>query len=73
MTPVLHPGVGSLMDRLVGVGNLGESRTSWRSCVSNFIKTGLQEPCQNDPRPILDLDPYRLVGVVHLDESERTW
>ena len=49
MTPVLHLGVQFLMETLVGVSHLGESRTSWRSYVSNFIKIGHQKPHQDDP------------------------
>ena len=51
MTPVLHPGVGSLNDRVVGDDYLDGSETPQRSYVSNFIKIGHQEPCQDDPRP----------------------
>ena len=51
MTPVLHPGVGSLMDWLVGDGYLDESKNPWRSCISNFIEIRRQEPCQDDPCP----------------------
>ena len=51
MTPVLHPGVGSLMDWLVGDGHLDGSETPWTSCISNFIEIGHQEPRQDDPRP----------------------
>ena len=51
MTPVLHPGVGCLNDWLVGVDHLDWSETPRRSCVSNFIKIGHQEPGQDDPRP----------------------
>ena len=52
--PILHPGVGSLKDEVCIYGHLGgqdPSEMSWRSCVSNFVKIGHQEPRQDWPRP----------------------
>ena len=51
MTPVLHPGVGSLMVSLIGEDHVDVSGTPWKSCISNFIKIGHQEPHQDDPCP----------------------
>ena len=73
MTPLRHPGVGSFRDRLVRVGHLDEPGTPWRSCVSNFIKIGHQEPRQDDLHPGVGSIMDRLVGVGHLDESETPW
>ena len=51
MTPVLHPGDDSLIGWLAGDSHLEESETPWRSCISNFIKIGHQEPRQDESCP----------------------
>ena len=72
MTPVLHLGVGSLMDWLVGDDHLDGSETPSRSFISNFIKIGHQEPCQDDPvlHPGVGSLMDWLIGDGHLDGSE---
>ena len=69
MTPVLHPGVGSLVERLTGDGHLDEQAKPWRSCVSNFIKIGHQEAHKMTPvlHPGIGSVMERLVGDGHLD------